>query len=224
MALTNNQLREIDAFLKIKRVYHVDIKHELKDHLVSEVEAKITKSNFCFESAFAKTQKEWEEELKLTSSLWIGSSVYLPKIIITKLITTQKQIVLKHLELGILFSGFLWYIINNRDIIGIDDSVLGFILGVCLGIYFSNIIYYYRIRKSLLRTTYGTLLKINSSAFLIIGLNLLGTYPASLTSGDLFFKILLFTNLLLLSLSTLMNNKLYKKHISELKKIKYVTF
>jgi hypothetical protein len=223
MTLSNIQLRKINTFLEIKGVSFIDIKAELKDHLANQVQDKMINDNLSFESAFNNIRNEWEKELALTTSLWIGLSMHLPKIILSKLIITLKQILIKHLVLGVLFSLFLLHFTSD-DILGVRESVLGLLAGVSFGLYFLNAIYYYRIRRSNLRTTYGKLSETNSIPFLIIGLNLLGTYPASLASGDLFFKILLFFNLLILSLCTLMNIWLYKNHMLILKKLKYVTY
>lgn len=223
MTLSNIQLRKINTFLEIKGVSFIDIKAELKDHLANQVQDKMINDNLSFESAFNNIRNEWEKELALTTSLWIGLSMHLPKIILSKLIITLKQILIKHLVLGVLFSLFLLHFTSD-DILGVRESVLGLLAGVSFGLYFLNAIYYYRIRRSNLRTTYGKLSETNSIPFLIIGLNLLGTNPASLASGDLFFKILLFFNLLILSLCTLMNIWLYKNHMLILKKLKYVTY
>lgn len=62
MKLTNEQIAIIDQTLIDKGVVYDEIKLELLDHIVTDIELETKETNFDF--AFSKAMLKWEKELE----------------------------------------------------------------------------------------------------------------------------------------------------------------
>lgn len=100
MKLTNEQIEIIDQTLMDKGVIYDDIKLELLDHIITDIELETEESNF--DVAFSKAMLKWERELEVTSSFW--DNLIGPRIIIGKYSALSKKKYLLSLLFAVAFS------------------------------------------------------------------------------------------------------------------------
>jgi hypothetical protein len=84
MKLTNEQITAIEKTLVLNGLIYEDIKLELTDHIASEIEAEMEENEISFETAFKQAFQNWKEQLRPSSSFWLGRKNIAPKIIIEK--------------------------------------------------------------------------------------------------------------------------------------------
>ena len=100
MKLTNEQIEIIDQTLMDKGVVYDDIKLELLDHIITDIELETEESNF--DVAFSKAMLKWERELEETSSFW--DNLVGPRVIIGKYSALSKKKYLLSLLFAVAFS------------------------------------------------------------------------------------------------------------------------
>ena len=101
MELSKEEIQKVEHFLNVKDIVYVDIRLEVLDHIVSEVEERMDSKNKSFQEVFASVKHKWNSQLKETSSLFFGMGFSAPKIVIQK----ARKVYWKHylLLLFILF-------------------------------------------------------------------------------------------------------------------------
>lgn len=98
MELTTTQIQEVQQFLNVNQLYYVDLKIEILDHMVLDIEEKMTKELVSFEVALQATKQYWTPLLKETSSFVFGMGFLAPKIVLKK----AKRIFWKHYAVHVL--------------------------------------------------------------------------------------------------------------------------
>lgn len=83
MELIQEQIRKIEHYLNTKDVRYIDIRYEVLDHMVSDIEKQIQEGE-SYEDAFYSATMNWNEELETTSSWMLGLIHNKPKMIIRK--------------------------------------------------------------------------------------------------------------------------------------------
>lgn len=84
MKLTTQQIATIDETLVLNGLIYEDIKLELTDHIASEIEATMNDNSISFDEAFKQAFENWKEQLRPSSSFWLGVKNVAPKIVIEK--------------------------------------------------------------------------------------------------------------------------------------------
>jgi len=84
MELTKEQILQVEGFLHKKKFNFIDLKVEILDHIISDIESKITKENIDFEIAFYNVTDKWNAHLKHSSSYMFGTLFSVPKIVLEK--------------------------------------------------------------------------------------------------------------------------------------------
>ena len=84
MELTKQQLQRVAHYLNVKSITYIDLRMEVFDHIVSDIEAKMMTENLEFETVFYKVTDTWNRQLKETSSFYFGVAYSLPKIVMEK--------------------------------------------------------------------------------------------------------------------------------------------
>ncbi|QTD36511.1 hypothetical protein JL193_10160 [Polaribacter batillariae] len=84
MELTKEQIQRVEHYLNVKNIKYADVRFEVLDHIITDVETTIEKKNIDFETAFYKVTDKWNTHLKETSSWYFGVGFLAPKIIIKK--------------------------------------------------------------------------------------------------------------------------------------------
>jgi hypothetical protein len=107
MKLTTEQIAIIDETLVLNGLIYDDIKLEVTDHIASEIEAKMGESNISFDDALYQVLLNWKEQMKPSSSFWLGGDKVAPKIVIDKLILNTKRPILKGILLILILAVLL---------------------------------------------------------------------------------------------------------------------
>jgi len=84
MELTQEQIRRIENYLDSKNLVYIDIRIEVLDHMISDIEKKMSIENINFNDAFKMSVRKWHPQLSLSSSWIIGLVYSRPKIVIQK--------------------------------------------------------------------------------------------------------------------------------------------
>ena len=93
MKLITEQIAKMDETLVLSGVVYDDIKIELTDHIASEIEKNIGENDILFEEAFINAFDNWKEQLRPSSSKWLGSKNVAPRIVIDKMILNSKKLI-----------------------------------------------------------------------------------------------------------------------------------
>lgn len=101
MELTKEQIHEVEIYLKNKNFDFIDLKIEILDHIISDIENLLLKED-TFEDAFAMTRIRWEKHFRETSSFYFGLQFSESKIVVKKAIKLFKPFYFLYLVACIL--------------------------------------------------------------------------------------------------------------------------
>jgi len=105
MELTKEQIQHIESYLASKDFDYIDLKPEILDHMISDVEQFMDKNN-TFEDAFARVRIRWEKHFRETSSFFFGMLYANSKIVVNKAVKQFKKYYV--LYLASYFSPFVF--------------------------------------------------------------------------------------------------------------------
>jgi hypothetical protein len=221
MKLTAQQISKIEETLILNGIQYEDIKLELTDHIASEIEEKITLQRYSFEVALHDVFQNWKEQLRPSSSHWVGLINSSPKIVLDKWVRTTKQLQFKALLIAVVSTLFFAYFFNGKQ--NKTDFTLSIQIFkiMCLAISLAIIMFKFLIFKSKIKTSFSLYFNKNSTVFFIYLIFYgLGFIPIKLSVWDygtsLFF-ILLLSFLFMYSIFCL---KLGYQHLQFVKKLK----
>ncbi|PQJ76874.1 hypothetical protein [Polaribacter glomeratus] len=84
MELTTEQLQKVEDYLNLKDITYIDLRMEVFDHIISDIEVKLVDENVDFETIFYLVTDIWDKHLKQSSSFYFGVAYTAPKIVIDK--------------------------------------------------------------------------------------------------------------------------------------------
>ena len=84
MELTQTQIQKVESYLNAKGIKYIDIRLEIFDHIVSDIETEMLKENSDFETVFYKVTDKWNIHLKHSYSWFFGIANSAPKIVLKK--------------------------------------------------------------------------------------------------------------------------------------------
>lgn len=214
MKLSAEQIKNIDNILEERGVVYVDYKFEILDHIATEVEELMEKSNDNFENTFEKILEKWNPKFKKSATSLFGYFWEMPEILYQK---AKKLYWKKMIFLVLLSLVFFPIIILVKDYIPHFSDGIGYFIFTILIFQFIG---YIQIRISRQKTTFGFLYKQQFFAFLflhIIALSILNTNEKIVkeSSWDVFPVFFIITNLMLASFFIF---KFYKQHFQTIKK------
>lgn len=160
MKLTTPQIQQIEKYLDAKNIYYIDVRFELLDHIITEIEEQLKITNQSFEAVFQQTCKKWSPHFKEKTSLFFGLGFSAPSIIINK----AKKLYAKHylLLLGAYFIPFLVLTHYNFIIQNTEDNLLFDVLKTIAVLSLLAFIGMIIFKKNKHKTTYGFILKSQS--------------------------------------------------------------
>jgi len=160
MELTKPQIEKINQFLERKNLNYIDVKLEVLDHIVSDIEFLMIENEITFECAFLRTTSKWERHLRETSSFFFGIVFSAPKIVIEK----AKKIFWKQYIFLILSYFLPFLILTNYNFEIQNPSSYSFFIVLKVVIIISSItfIYIFFTKNNKIKTTYGFILKTQS--------------------------------------------------------------
>ena len=211
MELTKEQIQRVERYLNAKKVHYIDIRVELLDHIVSELENNIDE-NTSFEEAFCNTTKKWNSLLQNSSSVYLGYAYVKPKIVIYKMKKYGKPHIIK-----ILFTFVLMMLLISLkpevttsyvEIINIVAKSLVYTLSFIIGL---GYIFIWNSKQS---TSYRFLYKTQVLPYILLPLMLFGSFINKKGNLDLVSMGMLLFGAFVLQLGI----KLYKNHFLAVKK------
>ena len=175
MEITTQQIHQIETYLQKRKVDFIDLKVEILDHMISDIESLLQK-NYSFENAFKITTLKWEKHFTERSSFYFGMLYSESKIIVNKAVKEFKPFYFLYLA-----SYFLPIIFLKNVAISFQENIANFINALLLTVTFLSLIYMVFIivktQLSKQKSTYRFILKTQYVAiiFFIIPL-LLGSF------------------------------------------------
>ena len=162
MKLTTEQIAAIDETLVLNGLIYDDIKLEVTDHIASEIEAKM-ETSISFDDALLQAFESWRFQLRPSSSFWVGSIYYSPRIVMNRWESIKKRQQFQSLFIAIILTLVLlglFKIYNNSTFF--DNLIQGLsLLFFCLIFYFRVIIW-----KSKRKTSFSLMFDRNSNLIL----------------------------------------------------------
>ena len=165
MELRNEQLQRVESYLDKKDITFIDIRTEVFDHIVSDIEAKMETEKLDFETVFYSVTDKWNVHLKQESSFYFGSMFSVPKIVLEKAKKSFKRyyiigifvFLIPFLSIRILNPVFTEEIKNTINLFLQIVTILSFVVFAILMIIKS---------KNKTKTTYRFILKTQSLSFI----------------------------------------------------------
>ncbi|EAR13565.1 hypothetical protein PI23P_03687 [Polaribacter irgensii 23-P] len=215
MELTKEQLQRVAHYLNVKEITYIDLRTEIFDHIVSDIEVKIMAENLEFETAFYAVTVKWNKHLIQESSFYFGLSYALPKIVLNN----AKKVYKKWFFLSLLVYFIPYILLDNVNItfskIAINDlNIFLQILTACaLMVFFGLLILKFKEKN---KTTFSFILKTLSWNF-GVGLMVL-FYLNSNPQDDLQRLLVSFSAAFIFMTYSYFH--FYKKHLEAVKKHK----
>ena len=160
MELTKEQTQKVEKYLDSKNIVFIDLRPEVLDHILSEIEVEIHTTNITFHHAFANARQKWNPQLKETSSMFFGFGFSAPKIVIQK----AKKVYWKQ-YVFLLASYFLPFLLLTHFNFKIENptqfNFFIFFKGI-ITLSFISFVYMLVFRNYKIETTYGFILKAQS--------------------------------------------------------------
>ena len=154
MKLTKDQIQKIENYLDIKRLTHLDLKIEVKDHMATDIENVMEEDSLGFQDAFEAAIDKWNPELADYSRFWLGWAWRGPKYMMRKCVRKTKQFYFRALIGGFVIMALLHFTTTIFDVTKFYE-VLNFVLGSSYFIFVALLLFfYYKIRISGYDTSY----------------------------------------------------------------------
>ncbi len=210
--LTKEQIQQIEDYLTNKDVEYIDLRYEILDHIISDVEFIIENSSSSFEDTLDKVKLKWNKNFTITSSWWLGVSNYVPLIFINKCLRIYKPLVLKNLFGIVLFLIFIYAILYffQFDLLYFYSVIK--MVYIVSTLTFIGFFIFWKIKIKRIKQKSSFSYLINKQIFpnifflLILLSNLFDAKPENV---DFFDLIILSTTVSVL----LIGNSLYKNHV-----------
>ncbi len=157
MELNSQQIEKIENYIKEYNVDYIDLKIELLDHIISDVEHLIGKG-FLFERAFQLTKQKWNRHFRSSSSIFLGLQYSSSKIVVKKAVKEFRPFYLLY-----IVSYFLPFIVFKNVSVAFNEKAMYFInaffrITTLLALLYLVFIIY-KVMRSKEKTTYRFILK-----------------------------------------------------------------
>ena len=174
MELSQEQQRQVEVYLQNKDFDFIDLKVEVLDHMISDIESLRTKK-YSFESAFKITILKWEKYFKETSSFYFGFQYHESKIVVKKAIKIFKPFYFLYLAAYFLPVAFL-KLVPIQVAEDTADFINAFLVSSAAILLAYLLMIVIKTKQSKVKTTYRFILKTQylSVVLLVLGV-FLGT-------------------------------------------------
>ncbi len=212
MELTKEEVQRVEHYLNVKRITYIDIRMEVLDHIISDIEAKMKKEDLDFETVFYNVTDKWNKHLKDTSSWLFGLTYSAPKIVMDKAKKSYKKLFLVSSFLMILlmyFESKVKFLVSVNTQVYITNTLL--IINIfCILFYAFLIMKNSNIKQ---KTTYSFLLNTQKTAILL-------GFIAIIFSGIIENVTPIYNLTLMFVVLSYGYFYFYKKHLETIKKYK----
>jgi hypothetical protein len=215
MELTNEQIQQVESYLDKKSFDFIDLKVEILDHMISDIESFIDKE-YSFENAFKATILKWNKHFENSSSFFFGFQYHESKIVVKNAVKIFKPFYFLYFT-----SYFLPFIILQRfSFIFSKKTIVYFdlFLNTLSVIFLISLIYIIvNVLKSKVKTTYRFILRTQYLGIIFLIIPLLSGKHFN-DKGEM---SPIFTGFLLAGFAvTYICHYFYKKHKEVIKKYK----
>jgi hypothetical protein len=169
MKITNENIKIVENYLHEKELNYIDLKHEVLDHIILDIEEKMS-LNISFDVAFETTKLKWNNYFRKSSSFYFGIIYNRPKLVIKKAVKQIKLYFLLYLAAyflpQLLLKSFRISVGNSTA-----DFVNAFVSSTSIICFFYVLFIGFKVKKSKVKTTYSFILKTQflGIIFLLIG-------------------------------------------------------
>jgi len=212
MKLTQEQIKQIEAYLNNNDVKYIDLHLEVLDHISTDIEHEMTDNNVSFNEAFEKVRIKWSETFSYKWTFWLGISNGGSKLFIDHCLKIYKPLLLKSF-LGIVAFIVIFYGIVAILNIDLDANYLLFkMIFLSMALFFPVLLAYwkYQLNKIKLASTYSYLYnkQIFPNIFIVFLLIIqIATSEKEIFSDFMFVYFTLFFSILI------MGYNFYKNHL-----------
>ena len=178
MKLNKDQIQQVEDHLSQKGLKYVDIRYEVLDHMITDIEHLMESTDLSFSYASENVFAKWNKNFVTRSSLWIGSGFSGPKIFIDNSVPLYKKMVMKIQYIAFAVTIGLGTIFNHFKILWSDYSQeITLIFKTTAVISLTILLYwFYQIKKTKLQSSYSFLftrsILLGSLTFGILSLTL----------------------------------------------------
>lgn len=221
MQLSTEQIQFIVETLELNNVIYEDVKHEILDHIASDIEKHIENDSLDFENSFYLVFKKWEQALQPSrDEWWLGNYFEGPKIVVEKWVSNSKKQLFSALFFSFFFGVILLLFCQNQH----EEKTLKIINHIVQATFSLSVLItgvsYILIWKAKITTSYSRLFKRRSllaiySLSMGLGISKFYLYNENFTTSflNIFLTLLFF-------FYDLLNNKMTLEHFKVLKKYK----
>jgi hypothetical protein len=166
MEITKEQQLQVEKYLKNKDFDFIDLKVEVLDHIISDIESLRIKK-YSFENAFKITVLKWEKHFKETSSFYFGLYYSESKIVVKKAVKIFKPFYFLYLAAYILPVAFLTFVpIQVAE--SSADFINNFLFSFSALLFCYVIFIFVKTVRSGITTTYRFILKTQYAGLLLL--------------------------------------------------------
>jgi hypothetical protein len=171
MELTKEQTQKVESYLNNKNFDFIDLKDEILDHMISDIENKMSK-NLSFENAFKMMLLKWDTHFRATSSFFFGMMYSNSKIVVKKAVKLFKPFYFLYIAAYILPVAFLklFPVTFSESMV---DFINGFLLSFSIVMLGYILFIFIKTRMTKIKTTYRFILSTQyfGLILLIMGLS-----------------------------------------------------
>lgn len=126
--ISTENIKEIERFLDKHKIKYIDIRLEILDHIICDIEENYLSVGISFEEAFPSATKKWEHHFTQTSSFLFGLAYTEPKIVIEKAKHIYKPIWLSTIVFFLIYYLLFFRLIINVPSIYVESVKLSMLL------------------------------------------------------------------------------------------------
>jgi len=150
---TKEELAQVNRYLDIKELCYVDLRYEIMDHILLDIEHEITHEKVTFEEAFKKSCDKWKGSFYSESSYWLGILFRGPRVFIDSCVKIQRPFLILLVMSTLLFT-LLSVLIKPL----FDFELLFYFTVVVTPIYISCVLYWWiQLKISRTKTSFSFL-------------------------------------------------------------------
>lgn len=204
---TKEQVEKVEQYLDGNGIIYVDLKFEILDHLLLEIEKEILKGKD-FDYAFEKVKREWRMHFKSSSSIFLGYAYIKPKLVIEKMLKYGKKQAIKLYSIVFL----MIFLIGFKPEIPVSSvKTVSFVVEIVLYLLVLMILAgYLKIVLTKQKTSYRFLYETQVLPFVLLPIMTLGSFVTKKGNIDVVSLLMLVIGVFVF----LFGLKLYEKHFS----------
>jgi hypothetical protein len=218
MELTTQQIKEVENYLNTKGISQIDVRIEVLDHMLIDIERLIEENEYDFERAFQLVSFKWNKHLVERTSFYFGVLYSAPRIVLNK---AKKEF--KKFYFILISSYFIPVVVLlntnmkvSSEAISLINPTISIVIIVFI-LFFINT--YYKKSKTKLKTTYSFILKTQKLSLLFLTFPLFGQ---EFINENNEFNSIYIGLIMAFICSSITTRYFYQKHVSVIYKYKNV--